>query len=126
MEPTAPLPSDLHREEETWQGEVFNVGEAEHPCWLVWVTCPDWDLILAHSVCDVEPNSERMLETLVRAMQEDPRDEPHRPTRSLKLRLKEFSIKLVEAKELDAVDGVPELINEVYVASLKEHGHEHL
>jgi hypothetical protein len=69
-------------------------------------------------------------------MQEDPRDEPHRPTRlrirrgspwrSLKLRLKKFGIKLVEANELDAVDGVPELINEVYLAWLKEHGHEHL
>jgi hypothetical protein len=115
----------LPQERETWQGDFLNVGNEEHPLWLVWVTCPAWDLVLAYSDSESEPEPEWLWDTLVKAMGEPLAREPHRPTRvlvrhdgrwtALKPRLKELGITLAAAQELLPVDGVPELIDELYL-----------
>jgi hypothetical protein len=137
MGSAAPPPSDLPQEQETWEGDVLNVGDKERPLWLAWVTCLDWDLILAHSIFEVEPGPDRLWDTLVHAMREPLSNEPHRPTRlrvrregrwaALKPRLKKLGIRLVMADQFESVDGVPELIDEVYqLWAQKYEGNEEL
>jgi hypothetical protein len=131
MSTSEPL-CDLPQENELWQGDVMNVGDNQHPLWLAWVTCPNWDLILASATSGQEPRASWLWDTLVRAVQNPPHGPAHRPIKllvrpgqqweSLKRKLVEIGIALVVTDALYGVDGVPEMINELFAEWQEKYG----
>jgi hypothetical protein len=124
------LPKSLPQKEDLWQGDEYSsVGtEGCPPLWLVWVTSPFNDLILVYHTFEEEPVSDLLWDTLVQAMQEEGyrptklRVRPNERWKSLKPRLHEIGISLVVTDNFDGVDGVPELIDEVFLAWEEKHG----
>jgi hypothetical protein len=124
-------PAELPQLAETWQGDFGNVGDQEHPLWVAWITCPEHDLILAYSASEADPNPEWFWDTVVWAIRQPRSRQPHRPTRllvrharpwaALRSRLKALGITLGTAKEMNPVDGVPELIDHLYIEWTRKH-----
>jgi hypothetical protein len=56
-EAVSPAPSDLPHEEVCWQAEFANLCDRKNPLWLIWVTCPSRDLILARNISEKQPAS---------------------------------------------------------------------
>jgi hypothetical protein len=131
MSTSVPL-CDLPQENERWQGDVMNVGDDQHPLWLAWVTCPDWDLILASATSEQEPGASWLWDTLVRAVESPPHGPAHRPTmllvrpgqlwEALKSELAKVGIALVVTDALYPVDGVPEMLDELFAEWQKKYG----
>ena len=133
MDSTSPVPDALPQEDETWQGQYFNISfNEEHPLWFACITHPDSDLILAHQLHEKNPSTGWLWDTLLLAMQNTLSGKPYRPTRlhvrpdklweQLKSRLKRVGIRLVAVDELELVDGFPELVNRIFVEWDNKHG----
>jgi hypothetical protein len=123
-----------------------DLDEEEQVLWMVWVTCPEWDSILAYSITELEPDSKLLWDTLAQAMAYPvrPCTTPCRPLAvqvqkdknrgsvtphfnekwsALKPHLEQTGVdfQLVD-DAFGLVDGLPELMNRVYLDWEKSHG----
>jgi tetratricopeptide (TPR) repeat protein len=114
------LENRLPREEDTWQADVRTMpqyvgvgGEFVRP-WVILVSSPSSDLVLAREVVVEAPSAALLWDTLVQAMQYPVAGEPHRPTEvqvladerwsSLEPHLAAIGVTLTVCEELDHLD----------------------
>jgi hypothetical protein len=116
------LYKNLPQEDDVWQADfrqfpnwIRIAGEPVRP-WMVLVTSPINDLILANQTSDEMPTAALLWDTLVQAMQYPAAGEPHRPTEiqvkaeerweGLQPHLEEIGVEVVLSEDLDQLDGV--------------------
>ena len=119
----------LPQTDERWQAEfrpmplwIRAAGDPVRP-WLVLVTSPGDELILAHQVLKERPSAALLWDTLIQAMQHPMAGEPHRPTElqvrtderweALRPHLEEIGVKVETAGNLDDI--------ETLFAAMSEH-----
>jgi hypothetical protein len=111
---------------QAWRHQDTDPDDGNDEYWFVWVTNNDLGLMIKHRVSEIKPSSGFLWDVLVDAMEHPDAGDPERPDQvlaergegweGLKLPLRSIDVRLAFRKHLTLEDGVPETMNEVYLA----------